>query len=92
VTDPTPVPRGGLCQQAADKTPWLDPPQTRHTRNKVKACQGCPVLDACRVYAAEHQWHPGVVVAGWVPATRVGGVFVGVEPVYPPWREVPHGH
>jgi len=86
MTDPAPVPRGGLCQQADDKTPWLNPPQTRTTRNKVKACDGCPVIGPCRAYAAEHKWHPGVVVAGWVSITRQDGQWLGIEPVYPPWR------
>jgi hypothetical protein len=85
MSHPSSLLRGGLCQIAEDKTPWLNPPQQKATRNKIKVCDGCPIFSLCREYAAEHQWHPGIVVAGWVALTRVDGLWLGVEPVYPPW-------
>jgi hypothetical protein len=62
-------PDGGLCQQAKDKTPWLDPRADavpdRVGRDLGKVCDPCPVLDECARYADQPAltW-VSVVIAG----------------------------
>lgn len=68
----TPAPRlhDGLCVD--DPAPWtIDTGMDART-----LCRRCPVLDACRVYAAGHKWS-GVVVAGWKAPPNL--------PLRPPW-------
>lgn len=79
---------GGLCQEAEDPSPWLDPPVNRWSPQIAEQlCAGCPVMAECADWAADYPWL-GVVIAGRYAVHQ----RPGSSAPYLPWRDDPSQH